>query len=90
MASELAIVSERNPERDENTGRFSDHYPDEDFLAAVREADLPTTTEVADAVSCNRRTAYVRLQELEDRGVVESRKIGRTLVWKTTEDETDG
>jgi len=86
MAGDVSAVSERNPERDEETGRFSDHYPDEEFLTAIHECDLPTTTEVADGVGCNRRTAYVRLTELEDREDVTSRKVGTALVWALEED----
>lgn len=89
MAGEVPAVSERNPERDEETGRFSDHYPDGAFLTVIRERDLPTTTEIADAVGCDRRTAYVRLKELQDRGVVTSRKVGTTLVWMPAEEEVD-
>jgi len=86
MAVDPPNVSERNPERDEDTGRFGHHYPDEAFLAAVRERDLPTTTEVADDVGCDRRTAYVRLTELKDGGVVRSRKVGTALVWMLEKD----
>lgn len=89
MVANPWAVSERNPERDDDTGQFSDHYPDEEFLTVVREADLPTTTEVAEAVGCDRRTAYVRLNELEECGTVSSRKIGRTLVWKIADGDTN-
>lgn len=69
-------------DRDRETGEFTDKYPEDAFLDAVRDHDgLPTTPSVADAVGCNRRTAYNRLTDLESRGDVASQEAGRTLVW---------
>jgi DNA-binding Lrp family transcriptional regulator len=39
------------------------------------------TGEVAESVGCAHDTAYKRLQELEDRGVLASQKVGNTIVW---------
>ena len=56
-------------------------YSDDDFLDAVRGADLPTTGDVADAVGCSRQTAHKRLRALEDDGQLDSKKVGSALVW---------
>ncbi len=52
-------------------------------LAAFGESGVPlTTTEVADAVECSRRTAYDRLERLVECGAVETKKVGaRGRVW---------
>lgn len=70
-----------NKERDETSGRFRQRFTDEEFLEAVRNGDLPTTNDVAEAVGCKYRTAYGRLGDLEDDGRVTSRKIGSSLIW---------
>lgn len=74
-------------ERDEDSGQFTPAFTDEEFLAAVEDADLPTTNEVADAVGCQYRTAYARLSELEDDGAIGSRTVGNSLVWMPADDE---
>lgn len=74
-------------DRDDETGRFRQEFTDEDFLAAVRDADLPTTSEVGEAVGCKYRTAYERLGRLEDNGRVTSRTVGNSLVWSVTDPE---
>lgn len=75
-------------ERDEESGKFTDAYGDEDFLEAIREHDgLAGTTEIAETVGCTRRHALNRLHELEDSGKVTSRDVGRSLVWMLAGDE---
>ena len=73
-------------ERDEDSGQFTPTFSDEDFLEAVREGEIPSTTKIADAVGCKYRTAYERLNRLEDDGAVESEKVGNSLVWFVNED----
>ncbi len=69
-------------ERDEETGQFSPTFSDSDFLEAVGDGDLPTTSDVADAVGCEYRTAYERLNRLEDESRVQSKTVGNSLVWQ--------
>lgn len=70
------------PDRDEETGRYTGEYPDEDFLDAIRgEGGMAGTGDIAAAVGCAHDTAYKRLQRMEGRGMVSSRKIGNTLLW---------
>jgi len=88
-SAEMAIVP--YDERDEDSGQFTPAFTDEEFLSAVGGHDLPTTSDVADAVGCKYRTAYARLGELEDEGTVTSRKVGNSLVWMLAEgDEREG
>ena len=69
-------------ERDEESGRYTDTYTDEDFLTALGELDgLAGTGDIADRVGCSKRHALNRLHELEDVGKVRSKDIGQSLVW---------
>jgi hypothetical protein len=79
-------------ERDENSGQFTAEFQDRDFLRALENNGGGTTSEVADAVGCEYRTAYARLQDLDDEGRVSSREIGNSLLWEAVEtvgDTTD-
>ncbi|DAC85259.1 hypothetical protein [Natrinema versiforme] len=69
--------------RDDESGRFTPDFSDDDFLEAIEGG--ATTSEASDAVGCQYRTAYARLNDLEDEGRVTSRKIGNTLLWEATE-----
>lgn len=79
----MALSSHAVPgrERDEETGEYRKGYADAEFLEAVEQLNLPTTPDVARRVGCNRRTAYIRLHELQDRGEVSNRKVGGALIW---------
>lgn len=69
-------------ERDDKTGKYTDKYPEEAFLDAIRNADqMLGTGEIADAVGCAHDTAYKRLQKLEEDNIVGSQKVGNTIVW---------
>ena len=74
------------PERDEKTGKYTEEYPVTAFIDAIRELDGGGTGEIATQVGCDRRTAYVKLNALEDSGQVSSRKVGQTLFWTVAED----
>jgi len=76
------------PDRDEETGRYTGEYSTEDFLNAISlEGGMAGTGEIADQVGCAHDTAYKRLQEMEEEGLVSSRKVGNTLLWV---DKRDG
>lgn len=62
-------------------------YPTAAFLDAVDALEWPTTPEVAERVGCRRNTAHGRLTDLEDDGLLVSRKVGASLVWALPEDE---
>lgn len=69
-------------ERDEESGEFIQKYPQEEFLQALEELDSAGTTDVSEHVGCDRRTAYLKLQSLEEEGKVTSQKVGNALLWK--------
>lgn len=57
---------------------------DEEILAVFREAEDPVliASEVAEHLPIGRRGVYDRLEKLEDRGAVTSKKVGgRATVW---------
>ncbi len=72
-------------ERDENTGKFTEEYPLSEFTNVLEENGPAGTTEIADIIGCDRRTAYLKLQSLEDEGEVENRKVGNALLWSLVE-----
>ena len=67
-------------QRDDH-GRFAPEYTDEELLDAVRRYNSAGTSEVAEAVGCTTQNADYRLRQLEDVARVESKKVGRSLVW---------
>jgi DeoR/GlpR family transcriptional regulator of sugar metabolism len=69
-------------ERDEESGEFIQKYPQEEFLQALEELGSAGTTDVSEHVGCDRRTAYLKLQSLEEEGKVASQKVGNALLWK--------
>ena len=72
--------------RDEETGRYTGEYSDEDFLNAIRnEGGMAGTGEIADRVGCAHDTAYKRLKRMEDEDLLSSQKVGNTLLWKSKE-----
>ena len=75
-------------QRDDH-GRFAPKYTDEEFLDAVRRHNPAGTSEVAEAVGCTTQNADHPLRQLEDAARVESKKVGRSLVWTLSGDETE-
>ena len=60
---------------------FAPEHTDDEFLDAVRRHNPAGTSEVAEAVGCTTQNADYRLRQLEDMARVESKKVGRSLVW---------
>mgnify|MGYP002760962358 FL=1 len=74
-------------DRDEKTGQYVGEYFTEDFLTAINnEGGAAGTGEIAERVGCAHDTAYKRLQEMEDDGLVSSQKVGNTLLWSKIQD----
>lgn len=74
-------------ERDrDSSGRFKPEVSEKDLLNSVREHQPAGTSEVGDAVGLARQNAHYRLRRLEEQGEVESKKVGRSLVWMLTTD----
>jgi predicted transcriptional regulator len=72
-------------DRDEESGKFTESYPPKDFLQALDELGSAGTTDIADLVGCDRRTAYLKLQSLEKEGKVQSQKVGNALLWELSD-----
>ncbi len=72
-------------DRDENSGKFTEEYPLQEFLGALAELGSSGTTDIADQVGCDRRTAYLKLKSLEDKGEIRSQKVGNSILWELDE-----
>jgi Mn-dependent DtxR family transcriptional regulator len=84
MACIALIMGDR--ERNAASGRFTEEYPRETFVRALRANDgTAGTTDIAEHVGCDRRTAYNKLNEMADDGVITRQKIGNSLVWSLAE-----
>lgn len=68
-------------DRDEDSGKFTEQYPEEAFLEAVERLDTATTTEIAEEVGCSYDLAYRRLNTLADEGKIQRKEIGPSFVW---------
>lgn len=70
-------------DRDDESGKYTTSYADEDFIEAIEAEDgLAGTTAVAEIVGCTQRQALNRLKELEEQQKVVSKDVGRALVWQ--------
>lgn len=69
-------------DRDEESGKFTEEYPQQDFLEALGELGPSGTTDIAEYVGCDRRTAYLKLKSLEDEEKIRSNKVGNSLLWE--------
>lgn len=70
-------------DRDDETGRYTERYPLEEFISALESSDgSASTQEIADNVGCAYRTAFAKLSELEDHGEITSRKVGNAQLWQ--------
>ncbi|WP_415382961.1 helix-turn-helix domain-containing protein [Halosimplex sp. TS25] len=73
-------------DRDEETGKYTTSYTNEEFLEAVGELGPGAGTQaIAEEIGCDRDTAYRRLKSLYDEGYLESRKVGMTRLWRLPE-----
>jgi hypothetical protein len=73
-------------DRDEETGKYTQNYPSEDFISALEALDgAAGTSEIADEVGCAYRTAHAKLSKLEKRHKVTSRKVGNAKLWQISE-----
>ena len=79
------MTEERRNER----GQFTPQHDDEEVLDAVRDHEPAGTSEVADALGCTTQNADYRLRKLRDARRVESKKVGRSLVWTLSDDESE-
>lgn len=74
--------------RDNQTGEYDETYPLADFRQALERLGEVGTKGVEQAVGCQYRTTIAKLHELEDQGVVASRRVGNAYLWRLA-DTTD-
>lgn len=67
----------------EDSGRYAETVTPEDVLGVFGRVEGPVVTsgDVADALDCSRETARRKLQRLEARGRIASRKTAGRVVW---------
>jgi len=70
-------------DREEDTGQFTTEYTDEDFIQALEDLNgSASTSEIANMINCDRRTAYLRLKQLEEDDQIGGRKVGNSMLWE--------
>jgi hypothetical protein len=77
----------RNPNRDDDSGKYTEKYPRADFIKAIDDVEMAGTQDVADSVGCSYETAYKKLRALEDDGAIQSRKVANSRVWTLPSDD---
>lgn len=70
------------PNRDEDSGQFTEQYVTADFLEAIADLETATTSQVAEEVGCSYDLAYRRLRKFADEGDVEYLEVGSSFIWK--------
>lgn len=73
-------------DRDDESGKYQEKYPTEEFLEAISQGGVGTQ-DVADSVGCSYETAYKKLRNLEETGLIDSRKVANTRIWGLRETE---
>ena len=77
-------------ERNQDSGKYTQAYTDEEFIEAVSDSnEAATTTEVSDVLGCSNRTALLRLRDLADAGELKRRKAGTVNLWSVADAETE-
>lgn len=56
-------------------------FKDFDFVEAVLLCDGSTTSNIAEIVGCNHRTALVRLKDIESKKMIIGKKRGSVWFW---------
>jgi DNA-binding IclR family transcriptional regulator len=74
-------------------GHYTEEYPPEQVLDVFERNDDPceplSAGEIANELTCDRKTAYNKLTTLAERGALRTKKIGaRGRVWWLEGDET--
>ena len=73
-------------DREEESGRYTTSYTDSEFIEALQHLEgMAGTSDIAEEIGCTQRTAYTRLKSLEDQNMIESRKVGSSLLWSLSE-----
>ena len=67
--------------RDPDTGQFESQHSPEEILDLLSDTRL-ATSEVSERLEYHRSTVYEKLRELEEKGKVESTRVGNTIIWE--------
>lgn len=65
----------------DDSGKYSETYPDSAFIDAVNELPVASTQLVADEVGCSYDLAYRRLGDLFEEGEVDREEVGNSFVY---------
>lgn len=73
------------------TGEYVETVPLDDVLNLFEEVRGPaiTSSDVAEAFDCTTEAARQKLRRLYDRGFVERRESGRTVLWWRSDDDVE-
>lgn len=83
MTAQINHTNMTDRDREEDTGQFTTEYTDEDFIQALNDLDgSASTSEIANMISCDRRTAYLRLNQLKEDDQIVGRKVGNSILWE--------
>ena len=75
-------------ERDSESGQYTESYPLDAFLSALRaEGEMAGTNDVADQVGCSYELAYQRLRELAENDQLTRRKVGNANLWMLAQED---
>lgn len=66
--------------RDPESGQYSKVYSEQEVVG-VLEGERLGTSEVAEKLGCHRTTAHDLLTNMAVDGLVESKRVGNTLMW---------
>jgi hypothetical protein len=73
--------------RDQSSGRYTNKYPDREFIDAIDTlGGAAGTQEIADEVGCIYDTAYSKLVRLEEESRVTSRKVANARLWSVADE----
>jgi uncharacterized membrane protein len=73
-------------DRDEESGQYTAAVSDDEILEHIGDEGGVSTNELAEAFDYARPTAYRRLVDLEDAGLVQRREVGNSLLWQLADE----
>jgi len=71
----------------DDSGKYSQEYPDSAFVSAVRDLPVASTQNVADEVDCSYDLAYRRLGDLFEEEKIEREEVGNSFVYYIPEQD---
>ena len=65
----------------DDEGKYTEEYPDSQFIQAVESLPVASTQNVAEEVGCSYDLAYRRLAELFGQGELNREEVGGSFVY---------